>query len=255
MILFLIKVKKMFKLDGQTALVTGATGGIGVAIVDILHKAGAKIIATGTNETKLSALKSNFSQNLEIIQADLSDPLEATQLIDKVEKQYGEVNILICNAGLCRDGLSMRMKDEDWDAVINMNLSSIFRLNRAAIGKMMRRKYGRIINISSVVGFTGNIGQANYTATKAGMIGMAKSLALEVATRGITVNCVAPGFIASPMTENLNQEIKNSIINKVPIGKMGMPEDIGYGILFLASKESSYITGQTLHINGGMLMV
>jgi len=244
----------MFRLDGQTALVTGATGGIGLSIVNILHQAGAKIVATGTNIEKLLALKNQFADKIEIMQSDLADHDQANSLIDKVESLFGPLDILVCNAGLNKDNLSIKMSDSDWDAVINLNLSSVFKLNKAAITKMMRRKYGRIINISSVVGFTGNIGQANYTASKAGLVGMSKSLALEVATRGITINCLAPGFIESPMTESLNQKIKEYIMNKVPIGKMGISDDIGYGVLFLAAKESSYITGHTLHINGGMFM-
>jgi 3-oxoacyl-[acyl-carrier protein] reductase len=244
----------MFRLDGQNALVTGATGGIGMAIVDILHKAGAKVIATGTNADKLASLKNHFGDGVEIIQSDLSDPEQPNDLIEKAENITGGVDILICNAGFCKDSFAMRMKDDDWDSVLNFNLTSVFKLNKAAIIKMMRRKRGRIINISSVVGFTGNIGQANYTAAKAGLIGMSKSLALETATRGITVNCLAPGFIESPMTETLNNDIKSSIINKIPVGQMGHPEDIASGVLFLAAKESWYITGQTLHINGGMLM-
>ena len=244
----------MFRLEGQTALVTGATGGIGMAIVNILHSSGAKVIATGTNLEKLINLKKDFSDRVEILQSDLADSVQANQLIEISEEKFGAIDILVCNAGFCKDTFAIRMKDEDWDAVLNLNLTSVFKLNRSAVMKMMKRKYGRIINISSIVGFTGNIGQINYTAAKAGLIGMSKSLALETSLRGITVNCLAPGFIETPMTEVLNQEIKSSIINKIPMNKMGSPEDIAYGVLFLAAKESSYITGQTLHINGGMFM-
>ena len=245
----------MFDLTGCKALITGATGGIGLAIVKKLHDAGASILASGTNQMNLDKLKFSYSERLEVMQCNLSDQARAAALFNEAEKMIGDIDILICNAGICKDNLAIRMSDEEWDTVININLSSVFRLNRAAIKKMMRRRYGRIINISSVVGVTGNFGQANYTATKAGLIGMSKSLATEVATRGITINCIAPGFIESPMTENLNQEIKDVIIKKIPMARMGIPNDIASGVLFLALRESGYITGQTLHINGGMCMV
>lgn len=245
----------MFNLTGTNALVTGATGGLGLAIVRKLHEAGANVIASATKLENLSKLKSEYQKRLSIIKCDLANPTETKTLLDQAEEIAGEISIVVCNAGLCRDNLAMRMSDEEWDTVLNINLTSVFRLNRAAIKKMIRRRYGRIINISSVVGLTGNIGQANYTATKAGLIGMSKSLAAEIATRGITINCIAPGFITSPMTEHLPQEIKDSIIKKIPMAKMGHPDDIANGVLFLALKESAYITGQTLHINGGMLMV
>ncbi|MDJ1305311.1 MAG: 3-oxoacyl-[acyl-carrier-protein] reductase [Candidatus Midichloria sp.] len=245
----------MFNLTGTNALVTGATGGLGLAIVRKLHEAGANVIASATKLENLNKLKSEYQERLSIIKCDLANPTETETLLDQAEEIAGEISIVVCNAGLCRDNLAMRMSDEEWDTVLNINLTSVFRLNRTAIKKMIRRRYGRIINISSVVGLTGNTGQANYTATKAGLIGMSKSLAAEIATRGITINCIAPGFITSPMTEHLPQEIKDSIIKKIPMAKMGHPDDIANGVLFLALKESAYITGQTLHINGGMLMV
>lgn len=245
----------MFNLTGYKALITGATGGIGISIVKKLHNAGANIIASGTNQTNLDKLKASYNERLETIKCDLSNPKEVSTILDKAEKIIGDIDILVCNAGVCRDNLAIKMSDEDWDTVININLSSVFRLNKDAVKKMIRKRYGRIINISSIVGLTGNFGQANYAATKAGLVGMSKSLAIEVATRGITVNCVAPGFIKSPMTEDLNQEVKDTIIKKIPMAKIGVPDDIANGVLFLASKESAYITGQTLHINGGMLMV
>ncbi|WHQ46710.1 MAG: 3-oxoacyl-[acyl-carrier-protein] reductase [Candidatus Midichloria sp.] len=245
----------MFNLIGTSALVTGATGGLGIAIVKKLHEAGANVIASSTKLENLDKLKSRYTERLNVIKCDLANSAETEKLLDQAEEIAGDISIVVCNAGLCRDNLALRMSDEEWEAVLNINLTSVFKLNRAAIKKMIRKKYGRIINISSVVGFTGNIGQANYTAAKAGLIGMSKSLAAEIATRGITINCIAPGFIASPMTEHLPQEIKDSIIKKIPMAKIGHPDDIANGILFLALKESAYITGQTLHINGGMLMV
>jgi 3-oxoacyl-[acyl-carrier protein] reductase len=250
----------MFNLDGMSALVTGATGGIGMAIVKKLSKAGANVIATGTNQKKLDDLMQSIDTDtntkISTIQCDLSNRTEVECLFDKAEEIInGEVDIMVCNAGICKDSLAMRMKDEDWDSVLNVNLSSTFFLNRAAIKKMMKRRYGRIINLTSIVGITGNIGQANYTASKAGIIGLSKSLALETASRGITINCIAPGFIESPMTEVLNQDIKSAIMNKIPMSRMGTSEEIANSVLFLAAKESSYITGQTLHVNGGMVMV
>lgn len=244
----------MFRLEGANALVTGATGGIGQAIVKVLHQAGANIVASGTNAAKLSALQLEFSERLTTLQCNLFDRIETANLVELAEKAVGDISIVICNAGICRDNLSMRMKDSEWDEVIEVNLSAVFRINRAAILKMMRRRYGRIINISSIVGFTGNMGQANYTATKAALIGMSKSLALETASRGITVNCVAPGFIKSPMTDGLSEALITNLLTKVPMGTMGESVDIANAVLFLAAKESSYITGSTIHVNGGMFM-
>lgn len=244
----------MFDFNGLNALITGATGGLGLSIVEKLYNAGATVVASGTNQEKLDKLTSIYHERLHTVRCNLADKDETEQLLSVAEKIAGDISIVVCNAGVCRDNLTMRMSDAEWDTVINVNLTSLFRLNKAAVKTMMRRRYGRIVNISSIVGITGNFGQANYTATKAGIIGMSKSIAMEVATRGITVNCIAPGFISSPMTESLKQEIKDGILQKIPMSKMGVPDDIANAVLFLAARESSYITGQTLHINGGMLM-
>lgn len=244
----------MFNLEGQSVLLTGATGGIGLAIVSVLHQAGATVIASGTNADKLAQLQQQYVDRIHVIQCDLSDAKAVESLLTQAEALTNSIEILVCNAGVCKDNLAIRMKDEEWDAVINLNLNATFKLNRAALKHMMRQRYGRIINISSVVGFTGNFGQANYTAAKAALVGMSKSLALEVATRNITVNCLAPGFIETPMTENLPEEKKAEILKKIPLSRMGTNLDIAAGVLFLAAKESSYITGHTLHINGGMFM-
>lgn len=245
----------MFNLQGKKALITGATGGIGGEIAKSLSAAGATIAISGTREEKLKELASEIKGECHILPCNLSNVEEVEALIEKAETLMGQVDILICNAGITKDGLALRMKNEDWDDVLDVNLKSTFILNRNAIKKMIRRKYGRIINISSVVGVSGNPGQANYVASKAGMIGMSKSFALEVASRGITINCVAPGFIATSMTEVLNDAQKQGILSSIPTGQMGTPKDIANGTLFLASEEAGYITGQTLHINGGMLMV
>lgn len=245
----------MFELSGKNALVTGATGGIGSEIVKALIAQGANVILSGTREEKLQKLADELGSDVKYVACNLSDAGEVDNLFDKAEELAGgQIDILVCNAGVTRDGLILRMKDQDFADVININLQSTFCLNRNAIKKMMRRKFGRIINISSVVGVTGNPGQANYVASKAGMIGMSKSLAQEVATRGITINCVAPGFIESPMTEILTDDQKQGILNKIPAGKMGLAKDIANGVAFLASDEASYITGHTLHVNGGMFM-
>ncbi|MDA0902513.1 MAG: 3-oxoacyl-[acyl-carrier-protein] reductase [Proteobacteria bacterium] len=245
----------MFNLEGKKALITGATGGIGGAIAKSLKEQGAIIGLSGTREEKLKELASQIGGNPYIFPCNLSKAEEVEALYEKAEAEMGGVDILICNAGITKDNLILRMKDEDFDQVIDINLKSTFILNRAAIKKMMRRKWGRIINVSSVVAVGGNPGQANYVASKAGMIGMSKSLALEVASRGITINCVAPGFIATAMTDALNDNQKEAILKSIPSGKMGTPEDIAASINFLASDEAGYITGQTIHINGGMLMV
>lgn len=245
----------MFNLQGKKALVTGATGGIGGAIAKQLSDAGATVVLSGTKEEKLKELSSTLKGENFILPCNLSNFEEVEALFDKAEALAGQIDILVCNAGITKDGLAIRMKNEDWDDVLNVNLKSTFILNRNAIKKMMRRKYGRIINISSIVGVSGNPGQANYVASKAGMIGMSKSFALEVASRGITINCIAPGFIASHMTDVLTDAQKQGILASIPKGEMGTPENIASGAVFLASDEASYITGQTLHINGGMLMV
>lgn len=245
----------MFRLTGKNALITGATGGIGSEIAKALAKQGAKLILSGTKEEKLQELAAQIGGDVKYLTCNLSDAVLVDALFDKAEELAGgQIDILVCNAGITKDNLILRMKDEDFNHVLDVNLKSTFILNRNAIKKMMRRKYGRIINISSVVGVTGNPGQCNYVASKAGMIGMTKSMAQEVASRGITINCVAPGFISSPMTDILNDQQKEVILNKIPVGKMGEASDIAKGVAFLASEDASYITGHTLHINGGMYM-
>ncbi|HJD66464.1 MAG TPA: 3-oxoacyl-ACP reductase FabG [Rickettsia endosymbiont of Bembidion nr. Transversale] len=241
----------MIDLSGQTALITGASGGIGGAIARQLHKLGSHVIISGSNEEKLKALGDDLKDNYTIKVCNLTNTEECSNLVAQIEK----LDILVCNAGITKDTLAIRMKNEDFNQVIDINLKANFILNREAIKKMMTNRYGRIINIASIVGVSGNPGQANYCASKAGLIGMTKSLAYEVATRGITVNAVAPGFIKSDMTDKLNDEQKEAITRKIPKGTYGMPEDIANAVAFLASNQSSYITGQTLHVNGGMLMV
>lgn len=245
----------MFKLTGKNALVTGATGGIGAAISKALAQQGAKLVLSSTKEEKLKELAAEIGGDVKYVACNLSDAAQVEALFDKAEELAGgQIDILVCNAGITKDGLILRMKDEDFSQVLDVNLKSTFVLNRNAIKKMMRRKYGRIINIASVVGVTGNPGQCNYVASKAGMIGMSKSLAQEVGSRGITINCVAPGFITSPMTDVLNDQQRETILAKIPAGKMGEADDIAKGVAFLASEDASYITGHTLHINGGMFM-
>jgi 3-oxoacyl-[acyl-carrier protein] reductase len=245
----------MFDLTGKKALITGASGGLGWEIAKKLHKLGAEIVISGTRKEKLEKLASELGDRVHVQTANLSDRESVKELFVNAEKVTGGIDILVNNAGITRDGLSMRMKDQDWDDVINVNLTSAFILCRSASKAMMRRRYGRIINISSVVGVAGNPGQMNYCASKAGIIGMSKSLAQEVANRGITVNNIAPGFILSDMTEELNDKQKESILKNIPTGTLGKPEDIANSVAFLSSDEASYITGQTLHINGGMLMI
>lgn len=245
----------MFSLKGQVALVTGASGAIGREIAKTLHHQGAHVIISGTKEESLNKLAAELKERVTVKTCNLQDNDAVSNLIDEAAAIHDRLDILVCNAGITKDNLSLRMSIEDFDAVMNINLRSTFVLNKAAIKRMMKQRYGRIINISSIVGFTGNLGQANYTAAKAGMVAMSKTLAQEVATRGITVNCVAPGFIDTPMTSVLKDEIKEELIKKVPIGRLGTAEDIANGVVFLASLEASYITGQTLHINGGMAMI
>jgi len=244
----------MFDLTGKTALVTGATGGIGGQIAKVLAANGAEVIITGRNETALNELAKELGAKTKIVVCDLSKQSEVETLIAKAEEKSGKVDILINNAGLTKDTLMMRMKPEDWDEVLNVNLKAAFILSKDAVRGMIKRRFGRIISISSIVGFVGNAGQANYAASKAGLIAMSKSLALEVASRGITVNCIAPGFIATKMTDAIPEAARDALIAKIPAVRLGMPSDIAAAALFLSSDEASYITGQTLHINGGMAM-
>jgi 3-oxoacyl-[acyl-carrier protein] reductase len=241
-------------LSGKKALITGATGGIGGAIAKALHAAGAQIAISGTRKEKLDALAAELS-GAHVLPCNLTDNAAVDALPAQAIEAMGGLDILICNAGITKDTLAMRMKDEDWQSVIDINLSATFRLNRAALKPMMKARYGRIINISSVVAVMGNPGQANYCASKAGMIGMSKSFAAEVASRGITVNCVAPGFIQTAMTDALNEDQQSRITNNIPAKRFGQPEDVASACSFLASDAASYVTGQTLHVNGGLLMV
>lgn len=246
----------MFDLTGKTALVTGATGGIGGAIAYALHGAGATVCVSGRNEDKLQMLVSELGEErAHVLPADLSSSEGVDTLIKEAIEVMGRVDILVNNAGLTRDNLSMRMKDDEWNEVLDVNLTAPFRLAKGIQRGMMKNRFGRMINITSVVGVTGNPGQANYCASKAGMIGWTKAMAAEVASRGITVNCVAPGFIATAMTEALTDEQKERISATIPAGSMGSPEDIAAAVLYLASDEAAYMTGQTLHVNGGMAMI
>ena len=245
----------MFDLSGRKALITGASGGIGGAIAKALHAQGAEVALSGTREDALSALAGELGERAHVTPARLGDAGAAQQLVDDAISAMGQVDILVNNAGLTRDGLAMRMKDEDWDDVLNVNLKSAFQLSRACLKGMMKARFGRIISITSIVGVTGNPGQCNYVASKAGLIGMSKSLAQEVASRTITVNCVAPGFIATPMTDALNEKQSEAILGNIPAGAMGTPDDIAGAVLYLASDEANYVTGQTLHVNGGMAMI
>jgi 3-oxoacyl-[acyl-carrier protein] reductase len=245
----------MFDLTGRSALVTGASGGIGAAIARALHAQGAKVALSGTKVEALEALASELGERAFVTPANLSDTAATESLIKNAEAALGQVDILVNNAGLTRDGLAMRMKDEDWQLVLDVNLTAGFRLSRAVLRGMMKRRWGRIIGITSIVGVTGNPGQANYAASKAGMIGMSKALAAEVASRNITVNCVAPGFIATAMTNVLPDEQKEKLTAAVPAGRLGDPKDIAAGVVYLASEQAGYVTGQTLHINGGMAMI
>jgi len=244
----------MFDLTGKAALVTGATGGIGGQIAKVLAANGAEVIITGRNEAALNELAKELGAKAKIVVCDLSKQSEVETLIAKAEDKAGKVDILINNAGLTKDTLMMRMKPEDWDEVLNVNLKAAFILSKDAVRGMIKRRFGRIVSISSIVGFVGNAGQANYAASKAGLIAMSKSLALEVASRGITVNCIAPGFIATKMTDAIPESARDALIAKIPAVRLGMPSDIAAAALFLSSEEASYITGQTLHINGGMAM-
>lgn len=245
----------MFELKGKKALVTGATGGLGAEIARALHRQGAHVALSGTRKEKLEELAKELGDRAIILPCDLSNVESTQKLVSEVEAALGGLDVLVNNAGLTQDGLMLRMSDDQWSKVIEVNLNSAFRLSREAIKGMMKKRAGRIINITSIVGVTGNAGQANYAASKAGLIGLSKSLAAEVATRGITVNCIAPGFIESPMTDVLNEKQRERILGEIPQGEIGSPLDIAAAVVYLASNEAKYMTGQTLHINGGMTMV
>jgi 3-oxoacyl-[acyl-carrier protein] reductase len=245
----------MFDLSGKTALVTGASGGIGGAIARALHKQGATVTLSGTRADALEQLRASIGERAHVVAAKMDDAADIDRLAKEAEAAMGKIDILVNNAGITRDNISMRLKDEDWEKVLQVNLTGAFRLTRAVMRGMMRRRHGRVINITSIVGIIGNPGQANYAAAKAGLIGMSKSLAQELASRAITVNCLAPGFIATPMTEVLSEDQKKVILGRVPAERLGTPEEIAAGVVYLASDEAAYVTGQTLHINGGMAMI
>ena len=245
----------MFDRSGKAALVTGASGGIGGAIARALHAQGAVVTLSGTRADALEQLKGTLGERTHVIAARMDDAADIERLAKEAVAAMGKIDILVNNAGITRDNISMRMKDEEWEKVLEVNLTGTFRLTRAAMRGMMKRRAGRVINITSIVGVTGNPGQADYAAAKAGLIGMSKSLAQELASRGITVNCVAPGFIATPMTDVLTDDQKKAILGRVPASRLGTPEEIAAAVIFLASDEAAYVTGQTLHINGGMAMI
>jgi 3-oxoacyl-[acyl-carrier protein] reductase len=245
----------MFDITGRTALVTGATGGIGGAIAHALHASGATVTISGTRVDALNALAGRLGGRVHVLPCNLADKDDVEKLVPGAEAAMGHIDILVNNAGITRDNLLVRLKDEDWDAVLAVDLTAAFRLARAAVRGMMRRRFGRIIGIASVVGATGNAGQANYAAAKAGMIAMTKSLAQEVASRGITVNAIAPGLIETATTNALTDKQKESILAHVPAGRLGSPEDVAAAAVYLASLEAAYVTGQTLHVNGGMAML
>ncbi len=245
----------MFELTGKTALVTGATGGIGGAIARALHKQGATVAISGTRREALEQLAGELKDRVHVLPCNLADKDQVEALVPQAEEKMEKLDILVANAGITKDNLFVQLRDEDWDSVIDINLTATFRLSRAAMKTMMRRRYGRIIGITSVVGVTGNPGQGNYTAAKAGMIGMIKSVAKEYARRGVTANCVAPGFIATPMTDKLNDKQREAILQMVPANRLGTPDDVAAAVVYLASDEAAYMTGQTLHVNGGMAMI
>ncbi len=245
----------MFGLKDRIALVTGASGDIGGAIASAFHEQGATVVLSGTRREALDALAAKLGDRCKVILCDLYNPEDVEKLIPQAEEAVGEIGILVNNAGLTRDALFVRLSDEDWQKVIDVNLTAAFRLTRAVTRNMMRNRYGRIINITSVVAHTGNPGQGNYAASKAGLIGMTKALAQEVASRGITVNCIAPGFIESAMTNALNEKQRAAVLEKVPAKRLGLPADVAAAAVFLASDEGNYVTGQTLHVNGGMAMI
>ncbi len=245
----------MFDLTGKNALITGASGGIGKAIAEALSGAGAKIAISGTREPALQELAGSLPGGATILPCNLSEGADVDALPKKVEEALGGLHILVNNAGVTRDNLLMRMKDDEWDDVIKVDLTAAFRLSRAVMRGMMKQRWGRIISITSVVGATGNPGQANYAAAKAGLAGMTKAIAQEVASRNITANCIAPGFIDTAMTEGLGDKVKEGLLTRIPAGRLGTPADVAAGVVYLASEEAAYVTGQTLHINGGMAML
>jgi 3-oxoacyl-[acyl-carrier protein] reductase len=245
----------VFDLSGRVVLITGASGGLGGAIARALHAQGASVALTGTRREALEALAASLETRAHAAPCDLSDSVAVDALIPAIEGALGPIDVLINNAGMTRDNLLIRMKDAEWDSVLAINLTAAFRLSRAALKGMLKRRFGRIINMTSVVGVQGNAGQGNYAAAKAGMIGMSKALAAEVATRGITVNCIAPGFIDSPMTQALDQKQRDTILASIPMRRLGSDTEIGAAAVYLASSEAAYVTGQTLHVNGGMAMI
>ena len=245
----------MFDLTGMTALVTGASGGIGSAIAKALTDQGARVALSGTREEALRKVQAEIGGESILLPTNLSDPAAVDALVPQAVEQLGKLDILVNNAGVTRDNLAMRMKDDEWSDVIRVNLEAAFRLARAAMKPMMRAKHGRIISVTSVVGATGNPGQANYAASKAGLVGMSKAMAQEVASRGITVNCIAPGFISSPMTDALPDAQKQALLGRIPVGSLGNGDDVAAAVVYLASREAQYVTGQTLHVNGGMAMI
>ena len=245
----------MFDLSGRSALVTGASGGIGAAVARALHGAGARVALSGTRAEPLEALRAELGEGAWVLPCDLADLALAAELPGRALEAMGALDVLVNNAGITRDALFMRMADDDWDRVLQVNLTAVARLSKAAIRPMMKARWGRIVNVTSVVGSTGNPGQANYVAAKAGLAGMSKALAAEVASRGVTVNCVAPGFIATAMTDKLSEDQKGGILGRIPAGRMGSPEEVATAVLFLASPEAGYVTGATLHVNGGMAMI
>jgi 3-oxoacyl-[acyl-carrier protein] reductase len=245
----------MFALADKKVVVTGASGGIGGAIARAMHEQGATVALAGRNREALDALATDLGERCHVIVGELNDRAAADAMLAAASDAMDGIDVLVNNAGLTRDNLAMRIKDEDWQVVIDVNLTATFRLSRAVLRGMMKARWGRIINVTSIVGVTGNPGQTNYAASKAGIIGMSKSLAGEVATRGITVNCIAPGFIATAMTESLSDDQKDKLVGAVPAGRLGTPEDVAACAVFLASDEAAYVTGQTLHVNGGMAMI
>lgn len=245
----------MFDLTGMKALVTGASGGIGKVIAAYLHAQGADVALSGTRKEALDAVAQELKERVHVLTCDLGQADQVETLVPRAEEAMGGLDILVNNAGLTRDGLILRMKNEDWTKVLDVNLTAAFILSRTAVRGMMKRRFGRIVNITSIVGAVGNPGQVNYAASKAGLVGMSKALAQEVASRGVTVNCIAPGFIATAMTEVLNDAQKEKLLGGIPLGRMGTSEEVASAVVYLASREAAYVTGQTLHVNGGMAMI